>query len=42
MKDISKNRRKNMNNAVIITAIICVTLVAICWITRGDNGGKKS
>lgn len=31
-----------MNNAVIITAIICVTLVAICWITRGDNGGKKT
>ena len=31
-----------MNNAVIITAIICVTLVAICWITRENNGGKKS
>lgn len=31
-----------MNNEVIITEIICVTLVVICWITIGDNGGKKS
>ena len=32
-----------MNNAVIITAIICVTLVMICWITKDNNNrGKKS
>ena len=29
-----------MNNAVIITAIICVTLVMICWITKDNNRGK--
>lgn len=30
-----------MNNAVIITAIICVSLVAIAWINK-DRGRKKS
>lgn len=30
-----------MNNAVIITAIICVTLVAICWITKDNNNRGK-
>lgn len=28
-----------MSNAVIITAIICLTLVAICWM--GSNANKK-
>ena len=30
-----------MNNAVIITAIICVTLVAIAWINK-DRSRKRS
>lgn len=35
-----------MSNGVIITAIICLTLVAICWISRdnkkgGDKNGKS-
>ena len=29
-------------NAVIITAIICVTLVAICWINKDKGRGQKS
>jgi hypothetical protein len=33
-----------MSNGVIITAIICLTLVLICWMSRNDNkkGGDKS
>lgn len=32
-----------MSNGVIITAIICLTLVAICWMGRGDKkGGGKN
>lgn len=26
-----------MNSGVIITAIICITLVLICWMSRNDN-----
>lgn len=28
-------------NSVLITAIICVTLVAIMYITKDDKGGKE-
>lgn len=27
--------------AIIITAIICVTLVALCWISKSNKGGKQ-
>lgn len=27
--------------AIIITAIICVTLVAICFINKKNTGGQK-
>jgi hypothetical protein len=33
-----------MSNAVIITAIICLTLVLICWMGNkkgGDKNGKS-
>lgn len=32
-----------MSNGVIITAIICATLVLICWMSRDNNkkGGGK-
>lgn len=26
-----------MNDAVIITAMICLTLIALCWISRDNN-----
>lgn len=26
--------------AIFMTAIICVTIVAICWITRDSGNGK--
>ena len=26
--------------AIIITAIICITLVALCWINNRNKGGK--
>lgn len=28
--------------AIIITAIICVSLVAICWINKDKNKGGKN
>ena len=33
-----------MSNGVIITLIICATLVAICWMGRKDSkkGGDKN
>lgn len=33
-----------MSNGVIITLIICMTLVAICWMSGNDNkkGGGKN
>lgn len=27
--------------AIIITAIICVTLVALCWISKSGKEGKQ-
>lgn len=31
-----------MSNAVMITAIICLTLIAICWMSRHDKKGGRN
>lgn len=31
-----------MNTSVIITTIICFTIIMVCWITKDSNKGKKT